>query len=170
LKVIENPALQFPSLLLPLALPLPSLPLRYCALIIPFLLCCCSFLGDTRASQVVALTEEVTAVVQNARPERGDKVGVSLLRCIELYCMACFVLHCTVLYYTVLYCNTLHSAVPVLHCTVQSEKLYPVSCSRNQMYPHHFEASLCACCFTLTQSIAINSLQSSCVLCRHLLL
>jgi hypothetical protein len=60
------------------------------------------FLGDTRASQVVALTEEVTAVVQNARPERGDKVGVSLLRCIELDCMACFVLHCTVLYCTVL--------------------------------------------------------------------
>ena len=30
--------------------------------------------GDTNASQVVGLTEEITAVVTNARPERGDKV------------------------------------------------------------------------------------------------
>ena len=30
--------------------------------------------GDTSASQVVGLTEEITAIVTNARPERGDKV------------------------------------------------------------------------------------------------
>ena len=30
--------------------------------------------GDVQASQVVGLTEEITAVVTNARPERGDKV------------------------------------------------------------------------------------------------
>jgi hypothetical protein len=32
------------------------------------------FSGDTSASQVVGLTEEITAIVTNARPERGDKV------------------------------------------------------------------------------------------------
>lgn len=33
------------------------------------------FTGDTSATQVVGLTEEITAIVTNARPERGDKVS-----------------------------------------------------------------------------------------------
>ena len=32
--------------------------------------------GDMAASQVTALTEEVTAIVMNARPERGDRVRI----------------------------------------------------------------------------------------------
>ena len=35
--------------------------------------------GDMAASQVTALTEEVTAIVMNARPERGDKVSKQYL-------------------------------------------------------------------------------------------
>ena len=43
--------------------------------IVPFYV----LLGDMAASQVVGLTEEITAIVMYAKPERGDKVR-------NLYC------------------------------------------------------------------------------------
>lgn len=114
------------------SLPSSSTPCSYSSL--PLVGSCClssrtsPCSGDTRASQVVGLTEEVTAVVQNARPDRGDKVrSSSALQCCAI--SPCAVPYCNVM----LYCAVLHYAIlscAALLFTVLIEQLHSVSCKR----------------------------------------
>jgi hypothetical protein len=139
---------------------LPTSPLLRLDHPLPSLSATAPFLGDTKASQVVALTEEVTAVVQNARPERGDKVGVSLLHCTTLYC--------TVIHYTALCrveshillavvgirCILIISKQPSVHVVSLSLNLLPSTvCSRVVCY-----VAISSCNHIMSISIPISFL------------
>lgn len=76
----------------------------------------------------MGLTEEVTAVVLNARPERGDKVRTGhRLRCAVLSCdamccdtMCCAVIRCDAMCCDVMSCDAMCC---VVLCSITSHKL-----------------------------------------------